>query len=243
MLRPKCTALGECIVNEGDYGQNFILLLSGTLRIRRPANLPEKMKGNPVEDLDYAERDTSHDTVVLVSDREPMVGFAGCLTQDLFDYVSHRTGHWAVDSTDWSDTLWVSRKSFLHCFEQHWRSGQSLMEQQCFYHYQIEALPQLIDAGLGPLDAEATPMPTAFMKHVGAVLSAPSDTIGGEVDTEAQLQAQARKEAEEREKERAVDPMMQMAKDLAEVKQHVATLHVMMERMLVKMAFASKKRA
>ena len=111
-LQPKCTARGEQIVPEGNYGSDFVVLLSGKLRIRRPADLKRKRQGVAAFALDSEERDTSEDVWISVDDREPMIGASACLGDAEFEYVRQRTDHWAVDSMDWSDTLWVGRKAF-----------------------------------------------------------------------------------------------------------------------------------
>ena len=108
-LQPKPFALGERLVPQNKYGEDFVILLSGRLRVLRPGVRPGLKGWHP----DHANRNTSRDRFVSSEDREPMVGFASCLTKSQLDHVRNRTDYWAVDAEEYTDTLWINRKNIL----------------------------------------------------------------------------------------------------------------------------------
>ena len=108
-LQPKPFALGERLVPQNKYGDHFVILLSGKLRVLRPGVRPGLKGWHP----DHPNRNTSRDRFVSAEDREPMVGFASCLTKAQLEHVRNRTDYWAVDAEEYTDTLWIERKNVL----------------------------------------------------------------------------------------------------------------------------------
>ena len=104
--------------------------------LRRPGVRPGVNGWHP----DHKDRVTSRDRFVDAEDREPMVGFASCLTKAQWDHVRNRTDYWAVDAEEYTDTLWVSRKNILQCFRDSWPKGQTDMVEVAYYHYEVELI-------------------------------------------------------------------------------------------------------
>ncbi len=87
IVKPMAFGAGERIVNCGQYGDRFILLMQGKLRVLRPGVMPGKKGSSPND----PERKTTRDMIVTPQDREPICGFSACLTKAQFEYVKLRT--------------------------------------------------------------------------------------------------------------------------------------------------------
>lgn len=87
VIQPRAYNIGERLVERGQYGENFVLLLQGKLRVKRPGVLP----GQPGSGIDDPDRITKRDNIIHPTDREPIFGFSACLTKPQFEYVKLRT--------------------------------------------------------------------------------------------------------------------------------------------------------
>ena len=132
-LVPHCFALGDRLVEPGKYGDNFVIVLSGMIRVLRPGVKPGFKGSHPDDPL----RNTKRDRFVEADDREPMFGFMSCLTKLQFNHVQNRTDYWAVDAEQYSDSLWCSRRDFYMCFRNHWLKGRADMVEMAYYHYEV----------------------------------------------------------------------------------------------------------
>ena len=132
-LQPRPFAKGERLVDLGNYGDYFVLSLTGKLCVKRPG----LRWGTPGSGPDDEGRNDRRDFVITPEDREPIFGFSACLTKAQHDYVKNRTDFWVVDAIDYADTLWVTRQDFYKCFGQLWPEGRKDMVELCYYHYQI----------------------------------------------------------------------------------------------------------
>jgi hypothetical protein len=144
----------ERLVEPGSYGNDFVILLVGSLKILRPA-----ANGESVND---PARLGTRDKLIMPSDREPIFGFSACLTKPQWLHVKSRTDFWAVDAEEYSDTLvrlctqvlsfecvclfqvlclgrlqWIARKDFYRCFSDFWDAGRPDMVELAYYHYQV----------------------------------------------------------------------------------------------------------
>lgn len=169
-LQPRPFALGERLIPQNQYGSDFVILLSGKLRVLRPGVRPGLRGWHP----DHKDRNTSRDRFVHCEDREPMVGFAACLTKSQWDHVRNRTDYWAVDAEEYTDTLWISRKNILRSFKDSWPKGQADMVEVAYYHYEVELIQnsktELDTDGSGVVDHDefviATPkLPPGFHEY------------------------------------------------------------------------------
>ncbi len=147
-LQPRPFAMKERLIPQNAYGENFVILLSGKLRVLRPGVRPGLKGWHP----DHKERNETRDRFVQHDDREPMVGFAACLTKTQWDHVRNRTDYWAVDAEEYTDTLWISRKNLLRSFKDSWTKGQADMVEVAYYHYEVE----LIQNSKTDLDADGS---------------------------------------------------------------------------------------
>ena len=141
-LTPQCYATGDRLVEPGKYGQNFVIIISGKLRILRPGVRPGFKGSHPDDPV----RVQTRDRFVEPDDREPMFGFMACLTKLQFDHVRNRTNYWAVDADQYSDTLWCSRKDFYMCFQEHWLKGRTDMVEMAYYHYEVANIVSAVTA-------------------------------------------------------------------------------------------------
>jgi hypothetical protein len=132
-MQPRPFPINERLVQQGAYGQNFVIVLQGKVRVLRPGVLPG-FEGSSADDPD---RITTRDRFVEHDDREPMFGFMACLTKMQFDHVRLRTDYWAVDAETYVDTLWCSRRDFYRCFTSHWLKGRVDMVEMSYYHYEV----------------------------------------------------------------------------------------------------------
>ncbi len=87
IVKPMAFGIGERIVQPGEYGDNFILLLQGKMTVLRPGVAPGQKGCDP----DDPERVTARDMEITPNDREPICGFSACLTKPQFEYVKLRT--------------------------------------------------------------------------------------------------------------------------------------------------------
>ncbi len=126
-------AKGERLVELGGYGEYFVILLTGKLRVKRPGCL----WGSPRSHPDDKNRSTVRDIEIKPEDREPIFGFSACLTKSQHDYVKYRTDSWTVEADEYTDTLWVSRKDFFGLTIDHWMEGRADIVELCYYHYQV----------------------------------------------------------------------------------------------------------
>jgi hypothetical protein len=132
-LQPRPFAKGERLVELGNYGDHFVLSLTGKLCVKRPG----LRWGTPGSGPDDEGRSDRRDFYITPEDREPIFGFSACLTKAQHDYVKNRTDFWVVDAIDYADTVWVTRQDFYNCFGQLWPEGRKDMVELCYYHYQI----------------------------------------------------------------------------------------------------------
>ena len=132
-LTPRPFGPKDRLVDPRDYGQNFVIILSGKVRILRPGTIP----GYPGSSPDDPDRKTDRDRFAEHDDREPMFGFMACLTKLQFDHVRNRTDYWAVDAEEYTDTLWCTRKDFYRCFQENWLKGRTDMVEMAYYHYEV----------------------------------------------------------------------------------------------------------
>jgi hypothetical protein len=132
-VQPRPFAKGERLVNLGGYGEHFVILLTGKLRVQRPG-VRWGTKGSHPDDVG---RSTARDLVVTPEDREPIFGFSACLTKPQHDYVKFRTNFWTVDADEYVDTLWITRKDFFKFTIDHWLEGRKDIVELCYYHYQV----------------------------------------------------------------------------------------------------------
>ena len=135
-LTPKMFSENDRVVSPGEYGREFVILLSGRMCILRPGVRP----GLPGSHPDDEDRDTSRDRLVLPDDRAPMFGFSACLTKLQHELVCHRTDYWAIDAQAYCDSLWCKRKHFYECFDKHWLKGRDDMVDMAYYHYEVELI-------------------------------------------------------------------------------------------------------
>ena len=93
IIEPRAVMPGERIVKQGEYGDNFIILQLGKLRVLRsgPQQWPGAQPGPNGSDPTEPERVTERDVIITPFDREPICGFSACLTKPQFEYVKRRT--------------------------------------------------------------------------------------------------------------------------------------------------------
>ena len=201
-LTPRPFPKDERLVEPGRYGQEFVIVLQGTVRVLRPGLQPG-FKGSSPDD---PERITTRDRFVMNDDREPMFGFMACLTKLQFDHVRNRTDYWAVDAETYVDTLWCSRKNFYRCFNNHWLKGRADMVEMAYYHYEIgnivgakSALDADSDSVVEHAEfvAGSAEIPHGFADHHHLDNK---KTSGGALDTE-RLSSQARSDEKDTELE------------------------------------------
>ena len=201
-LTPRPFPKNERLVEPGRYGQEFVIVLQGTVRVLRPGLQPG-FKGSSPDD---PERITKRDRFVMNDDREPMFGFMACLTKLQFDHVRNRTDYWAVDAETYVDTLWCSRKNFYRCFNNHWLKGRADMVEMAYYHYEIgnivgakSALDADSDSVVEHAEfvAGSAEIPHGFADHHHLDNK---KTSGGALDTE-RLSSQARSDEKDTELE------------------------------------------
>jgi hypothetical protein len=210
-LQPKAFALGERLIGQNHYGEDFVILLSGKLRVLRPGVRPGLKGWHP----DHNDRNESRDRFVLSTDREPMVGFASCLTKAQWDHVRNRTDYWAVDAEEYTDTLWINRKNILRCFKDSWAKGQADMVEVAYYHYEVELIQngktEMDDDASGIVDHDeflrATPkLPAGFKQYKE---EKDRKQTGGSQSMEGQLDMASLMAGEEASKETELDELME----------------------------------
>ena len=103
LLRPKPFPPGEQLVSLGMYGDEFIMLIEGTLLVKDACTGydGQQVDGKPPGGI-----------VVTSTDHTPFIGLAACLGDEQLTRVKQRTDQWAVDSDSYCDTLWVRRLAF-----------------------------------------------------------------------------------------------------------------------------------
>ena len=124
-------AIREEMVHPGDYGKSLIIILSGTVRIYRdtneyPVDMPEELRPEIMTEA------------VASGDREPIIGFASCLSTEQWNKVTNRTSDWVVVAETYVDTAWVARQDIISCFESCWPKGQWQMVEVAKYHYEVD---------------------------------------------------------------------------------------------------------
>ena len=124
-------AIREEMVHTGDYGKSLIIILSGTVRVYRDTS------EYPV-DMDPELRPAIMTETVSSSDREPIIGFASCLSNEQWKKVSNRTSDWVVVAETYVDTAWVARPDIISCFESCWPKGQWQMVEVAKFHYEVD---------------------------------------------------------------------------------------------------------
>jgi len=210
-LQPKAFALGERLIGQNHYGEDFVILLSGKLRVLRPGVRPGLKGWHP----DHKDRNESRDRFVMSTDREPMVGFASCLTKAQWDHVRNRTDYWAVDAEEYTDTLWINRKNILRCFKDSWAKGQADMVEVAYYHYEVELIQngktEMDDDASGIVDHDeflrATPkLPAGFKQYKE---EKDRKQTGGSQSMEGQLDMASLMAGEEASKETELDELME----------------------------------
>lgn len=135
-LRPEMFSPGERLVKPAEYGQHFVILLGGKLRILRPGVRPGLPGSHPNDE----NRNVTRDRSIVPEDRAPAFGFSACLTKAQYDLVSNRTDYWAVDAEAYCDTVWCPRKCFYECFTDHWLKGREDMVEMAYFHYEVELI-------------------------------------------------------------------------------------------------------
>ena len=150
MLRPKAFPPEEDLVAAGAYGDEFIILLTGSLRVvdtaRARAQAGAGAGASSSAEDNIAIRPSSsaeEDNVVRVvqdSDREPIVGLAACLAEPQLKRVKTRTDGWTVKAGSFCDTVWVRRKAFQQCLVDHWPEGREEMIQLAYFQYDVASL-------------------------------------------------------------------------------------------------------
>jgi hypothetical protein len=141
-------AIREEMVHPGDYGKSLIIILSGSVKVYRdieqyPVSLPD------------SERPEIMSEVVAADDREPIVGFASCLSTSQWKKVTNRTEDWVVHAQSYVDTAWVQRQDIIECFETTWPDGQAEMVEVAKFHYEIDVQSQDFNQ-LGSSDAASS---------------------------------------------------------------------------------------
>lgn len=250
-LEPRPFAMNERLIAQNTYGENFVILLSGRLRVLRPGVRPGLKGWHP----DHKDRNTSRDRFVSAEDREPMVGFAACLTKAQWDHVRNRTDYWAVDAEEYTDTLWINRRNILRCFKDSWPKGQADMVEVAYYHYEVELIQNSktdmdVD-GSGVVDHEefalATPkLPPGFKQYKegkdrkASGVPTSSDMVQGQLDMSSLIsEEEATKESELEELMEEEDLIHEKVLDLEEklsgVGADISTIRANMENLMKKL--------
>ena len=124
VLRPKAFPPAEEMVSVGAYGEEFILVLAGTVTVNDTAAPDDE---NVVRQV--------HDT-----DRDPIVGLAACLSDWQLNRVEKRTNSWTVTAGTYCDSVWVRRASFKQCLLDHWPEGREEMIEAAYLYYDVASL-------------------------------------------------------------------------------------------------------
>ena len=162
LLRPKAFPPAEDLVAPGAYGEDFIILLIGSLTV---VNDGEKVI-RQVQD----------------SDREPIVGLAACLADPQLKRVKQRTDTWTVKSDAHCDTVWVRRKAFQACLLDHWPEGREEMIQVAYFQYDVASLEVEADADVENAEVEVTDDEPQMLFPVGLTEFVESKTEGSDND-------------------------------------------------------------
>lgn len=135
-LRPRPFPPQERMVPTRSYGNDFIIVISGRVRVLRPGVRLGEKGWHP----DHKDRDTSMDLFVVFDDHAPVLGYSACLDEKQFQRVKTRTDYWAVDAEQYCDSLWCSREEFQRLFDQYWIKGKKRFAEVCWYTYQVDSI-------------------------------------------------------------------------------------------------------
>ena len=130
-LKTQAFAIKEEIVHPGDYGKSLLIILTGEVMVYRD------ITEFPVALPDGVTRPDDKWEIVKATDREPLVGFASCLSAEQWSHVCNRTEDWVVHAEKYVDTLYITRSDIIDCFAAAWPEGQKEMVEVAFHHYEV----------------------------------------------------------------------------------------------------------
>ena len=135
-------AVDEKVVEAGDYGTIFGILLTGQIQITQLSSAALQKKRDPVIrscDLDTVDHTGDGNLVVSTishDDPSPIFGMAAVLNRTFAKKVqSAITDTWEVRTTEYSDMAWLHRADMLACFKKTWPQGLQQIRAVALDHY------------------------------------------------------------------------------------------------------------
>eukprot|EP01043_Picozoa_sp_COSAG02_P004426 COSAG02_NODE_115_length_35467_cov_292.837056_7_plen_943_part_00 len=118
--RTEAKAPKDTIVEAGQYGQRFYILLAGTVVINGTGQVPEARK------LPHK---------VKHEDREPIFGLSAALRRPLQQQIEETTRDWTVDAVTYCDLVYLDKKDCPIVFRDSWPKGPDELKLVAKYFY------------------------------------------------------------------------------------------------------------